>query len=271
MKAYEALKRAGKIRFAGIATHRNEPAVIRAAAKSGFWDVVLTAFNFRQSHREEVRAAIHEAAEAGLGIMAMKTQAGVYWDARRRQKINMQAALRWVLRDEHVHSTVPAFSSYDELEEDLAVARDPALRPEDERDLRLGEQAGLAGLYCQQCGACVPQCPAHADVPLLMRGYMYAVGHGRPQHARHVLRAWTPADIPCRVRGLHGALRARVRCAGQRARPRPHAARLSLRPRRRYLIVTPAGEIDCQWRQAGLSREGTAITRCLPKTARKSC
>ena len=208
MKAYEALKRAGKIRFAAVATHRNEPAVIRAAAKSGFWDVVLTAFNFRQSHREEVRAAIHEAAEAGLGIMAMKTQAGVYWDAGRRRKINMQAALRWVLSDDHIHSAVPAFSSYDELEEDLAVARAPALRPEEERDLRLGEQAGLAGLYCQQCGACVPQCPAHADVPLLMRAYMYAAGHGRPQHARHLLRGWSEAGVPCRRCGA-----CTVRCA----------------------------------------------------------
>ncbi|MCU0250686.1 MAG: aldo/keto reductase [Vicinamibacterales bacterium] len=197
VKAYEALKRAGKIRLAGIATHRNEPAVIRAAAKSGVWDVVLTAFNFRQTHREDVRAAIHEAAEAGLGVIAMKTQAGVYWDSRRQQKINMKAALRWVLRDEHVHSTVPAFSNYDELEHDLAVARDPALGPDEERDLRLGQQAGLPGLYCQQCGACLPQCPEGVDVPSLMRGYMYAVGHGRPQHARHALRAWTPSGIPC--------------------------------------------------------------------------
>jgi len=197
MKAYDALKRAGTIRLAGIATHRNEPAVIRAAAKSGVWDVVLTAFNFRQSHREEVRAAIHEATDAGLGVIAMKTQAGVYWDSRRQRKINMKAALKWVLRDEHVHSTVPAFSNYDELEEDLAVARDPALRPDEERDLRLGEQAGLPGLYCQQCAACLPQCPMGVEVPSLMRGYMYAVGHGRPRHARHVLRAWAPSDIPC--------------------------------------------------------------------------
>jgi predicted aldo/keto reductase-like oxidoreductase len=197
MKAYEALKRAGKIRLAGIATHRNEPAVIRAAAKSGVWDVVLTAFNFRQTHREDVRAAIHEAAEAGLGVIAMKTQAGVYWDSRRQQKINMKAALRWVLRDEHVHSTVPAFSNHDELELDLAVARDPALGPDEERDLRLGQQAALPGLYCQQCAACLPQCPQGVDVPSLMRGYMYAVGHGRPQHARHLLRAWAPSDIRC--------------------------------------------------------------------------
>ena len=224
MRAYEQLKRAGKIRFAGIATHRNEPAVIRAAAKSGVWDVVLTAFNFRQSHREEVRAAIHEAAEAGLGVIAMKTQAGVYWDSRRQRKINMKAALRWVLRDEHVHSTVPAFSNYDELEQDLAVARDPALRPDEERDLRLGEQAGLPGLYCQQCAACLPQCPQGVDVPSLMRGYMYTVGHGRPQHARHVLRAWAPSDIHCTRCGD-----CRVRCAlgfDVRARARDLARRL---------------------------------------------
>jgi hypothetical protein len=197
MKAFEQFKRAGKIRFAGIATHGNEPAVLRAAAKSGFWDVVVTAFNFRQSHREEVRAAIHEAAEAGLGIIAMKTQAGVYWDALRQRKINMQAALRWVLRDEHVHSSIPAFSNFDEFEEDLAVARDPTLRPEEERDLRLGERAGLPGLYCQQCAACIPQCPRRADVPTLMRAHMYVAGHGQPRHARHVLRGWAPDDIPC--------------------------------------------------------------------------
>jgi hypothetical protein len=208
IKAFEQLKRKGKLRFTGIATHRNEPAVIRAAAKSGFWDVVLTAFNFRQSHREDVRAAIHEASEAGLGVMAMKTQAGVYWDSRRQQKINMKAALKWVLRDEHVHSTVPAFSNYDELEEDLAVARDPALRPDEERDLRLGEQAALPGLYCQQCEACVPQCPMHVQVPALMRAYMYAAGHQQPRHARHVLRAWAPSDIHCTRCG-----ECRVRCA----------------------------------------------------------
>jgi hypothetical protein len=196
------------VRFAGIATHRNEPAVIRAAAKSGFGDVVLTAYNFRQSHRDQVQAAIREAAGAGLGIIAMKTQAGVYWDSTRRRKINMKAALKWVLRDEHVHSTVPAFSNYDELEEDLAVARDPLMRPEEERDLRLGEQPGLQGLYCQHCARCLPQCPEGVQVPTLMRGYMYAVGHQEPRHASHVLSAWRASDIAC----TH-CDRCRVQCA----------------------------------------------------------
>lgn len=197
MKAYEQLKRKGRIRFTGIATHRNEPAVIRAAVKSGFWDVVLTAYNFRQTHREDVRAAIGEAAAAGLGVIAMKTQAGVYWDSRRLRKIDMKAALRWVLRDEHVHTAIPAFSNFDELAEDVEVMCDPALSAAEENDLRLGAAASLPGLYCQQCAACVPQCPSGVQVPGLMRGYMYAVGHERPGHARHVLRAWGPSDVPC--------------------------------------------------------------------------
>jgi uncharacterized protein len=195
-KAFETLKKNGKTRFVGIGTHSNEPEVIRAAAESGFWEVVLTAFNFRQSHREEVRAAIGQAAKAGLGVVAMKTQAGVYWDGTRR-RINMKAALKWVLQDDNVHTTIPAFSNYDEMLEDLSVMKDLALTPMERQDLKLGEELGLSGMYCQQCGHCLPQCPAGMDLPTLMRASMYASGHSRPDRARDTLRAWTAADIAC--------------------------------------------------------------------------
>jgi predicted aldo/keto reductase-like oxidoreductase len=174
LRAFEKLKREGKTRFVGIATHENEPTVIRAAAESGFWDVVLTAYNFRQAHRDEIRSAIHAAAEAGLGVVAMKTQAGVYWDRLRLRKINMKAALKWVLQDKNVHTTIPAFSDYDEMEEDLSVMEDLTLSPKELRDLALGGELGLPGNYCQQCGDCLPQCPAGMDIPTLMRSHMYA-------------------------------------------------------------------------------------------------
>ena len=105
-----------------------------------------------------------------------------------------------------MHSSVPSFSNCDELEEELAVARDPELRPDAERGLRLGEEASLPGLYCLECGVCVPQCTMGAAVPTLMRAYLYAAGQGRPEHARYVLRGWYAGDIPrtrcaaCRVR-----------------------------------------------------------------------
>ncbi len=197
VKAFASLKATGKARFVGITTHSNEPEVIRAATESGFWDVVLTAYNFRQSHREEIRAAIAQAAAAGLGVVAMKTQAGVYWDPGRRTKINMKAALKWVLADENVHTAVPAFSNYDELREDLSVMENLALTPEEIRDLRLGDSAGLAGLFCQQCRRCLPQCPAGMNIPALMRSAMYALGYRQAQQARQVLHGYDAADIAC--------------------------------------------------------------------------
>jgi len=198
LAAFEQLKQDGKTRFIGLATHENEPEVIRAAAESGVWDVVLTAYNFRQAHREQIRSAISEAAAAGLGVVAMKTQAGVYWDRLRTRMINMKAALKWVLADENIHTTIPAFATFDEMEEALAVMRDPTLSKQEWRDLRLDEPTKVAGLYCQQCKRCLPQCPHEIDLPRLMRGYMYACGHQQPGKARTLLRDLSVADLPCR-------------------------------------------------------------------------
>ncbi len=207
LEAFKKLKKAGKTRFVGVATHENEPEVIRAAAESGFWDVVLTAYNFRQTHREEIRDAIGQAAQAGLGVVAMKTQAGVYWDSARTRMINMKAALKWVLQDENVHTAIPAFSNFDEMREGLSVMEDLALTPEEESDLELGDRLSLAGCFCQQCGRCLPQCPAGMDVPTWMRASMYAIGHGQPMKAWEVLGR-QPAEIACA-----DCARCQVKCA----------------------------------------------------------
>jgi predicted aldo/keto reductase-like oxidoreductase len=184
-----------------VATHENEPQVIRAAAESGAWDVVLTAYNFRQTHRHEIQAALREAAASGLGVVAMKTQAGVYWDRARTKMINMQAALKWVLLDENVHTAIPAFASYDEMRELLSIMEDLTLSDEEKQDLGLGDRLNLAGCYCQQCGRCLPQCPAGVDIPTLMRGHMYAVGHDQPERARASLGHLSPSDVACSTCG----------------------------------------------------------------------
>jgi predicted aldo/keto reductase-like oxidoreductase len=198
MRAFEKLKKSGKTRFVGIGTHNNEPAIIKAAAERGFWDVLLTSYNFRQTHREEIREAIGKAADAGLGVVAMKTQAGVYWDRARQKMINMKAALKWVLQDENVHTTIPAFSNFEEMDEDLSVMEDLNLTPEEKADLERGKELGLAGLFCQQCRQCVAQCPAGLEIPGLMRAYMYAFGHRKPHKARETLTGWNPTKLTCR-------------------------------------------------------------------------
>ena len=197
MRAFEQLKKSGKTRFVGIGTHSNEPEIIRAAAESGFWDVVLTAYNFRQTHREDIREALRKAEDAGLGVVAMKTQAGVYWDRTLLRKINMKAALKWVLQDENVHTTIPAFSNYEEMREDLSVMEDLNLTPEESRDLKLGTDLGITGLFCQQCRQCQAQCPAGIEIPGLMRAYMYAFGHRRLDKSLETLRGWNSTGVTC--------------------------------------------------------------------------
>ena len=195
MEALQKVKKEGKARFLGTTTHANEPEVIRATVEAKIYDVVLTAFNFRQDHREEVRKAVAEAAAAGVGVVAMKTQAGVYWDKEKQQPINMRAALKWVLGDPNVATAIPGFTTFDMLQTDLPVMYDIAMTPQELKDLRLGEQA--AGLYCQQCGQCKPGCPNGLPIPDLMRGYMYAYGYRNLALAHELVASLdVPAD-PC--------------------------------------------------------------------------
>jgi len=175
--AMSRLKKAGKVRFIGVSTHRNEPEVIRTAAESGVYDIVLTAYNFRQPHVADVRSAIEFAAVSGLGVVAMKTQAGGYWDRERRNPINMKAALKWVLKDKNVHTAIPGFTTFDQMELDLSVMADLDLTPEEKYDLNLGDRIGQLGLFCPQCGKCVDMCRDKLDIPSLMRAYMYTYGY----------------------------------------------------------------------------------------------
>jgi aryl-alcohol dehydrogenase-like predicted oxidoreductase len=192
------LKKEGRIRFLGVSTHSNEPEVIRAAAESGIHDVVLTAYNFRQPHVDEIESAMADAVKSGVGIVAMKTQAGVYWDRERQNQINMKAALKWVLRNEDVHTTIPGFTTFEQLETDLSVMEELTLTPEEKKDLELGCSAGLKGLYCRQCGQCRDRCRYGLEIPAMMRSFMYVYGYGNLTAAKQALREVDLSDLPCR-------------------------------------------------------------------------
>ena len=85
IKAMKKLRDKGKIRFLGISTH-NLPRIIDSIVKTGSWDVVLTTYNYLNTELIRDRAeppvkgmdiALQKAADAGLGVVAMKTLAGV--------------------------------------------------------------------------------------------------------------------------------------------------------------------------------------------------
>jgi predicted aldo/keto reductase-like oxidoreductase len=186
------LKKEGRIKHIGVSTHSNEPEVIRAAAESGVYEVVLTAYNFKQPHVADVEKAMAEAAAKGLGVVLMKTQAGVYWDKDRKEPINMKAAMKWALGNKNAHTAIPGFTSFEELQEDLSIMEDLTLTEQEKKDLRLGEDMGYRGLYCDQCRECLTQCPKGVEVPTLVRSYMYTYGYRDLAAAKLAL---APVDV----------------------------------------------------------------------------
>ena len=195
LEALQKVKKEGKARFIGVSTHGGEPEVIRAVLEAKVHDVVLTSYNFKMANLKEIDAAIADAVKAGVGIVAMKTMAGRFRDEEGQQPINVKAALKWALNNPNITTAIPGMTTFDQLAMDIEVARDITLTPDEIKDLKL--EAPVAGLFCQQCGKCLPQCPREVPVPALMRGYMYAYGYRNVELAREVKAEAGVSGNPC--------------------------------------------------------------------------
>jgi predicted aldo/keto reductase-like oxidoreductase len=196
MNALVKAKKQGKARFIGVTTHSNEPDVIRASVDAGVYDVVLAAYNFAQNHRADVTKAIKYAASKGVGVVAMKTQGGRSLQERGEIEINHEAALKWVLNDENVCTTIPGMTTFDQLDQNFRVMNNLALSSTERSEIQLA--SSLKGkIYCQNCRLCVPTCPNNAEIPNLMRAFMYAKAYGN-----YVQAGLTVAELP-RKKGLN--------------------------------------------------------------------
>ncbi len=197
LKAMENIKKQGMAKFIGIATHSWEPEAINAAVEVGIYDVAMVAYNFKKNNIEEINEALKNAVKAGIGTIAMKTMAGAYWDKEKTLPINTKAALKWVLQNENIHTSVPGITTFDQLTEDLAVMSDLNLTDDEKTDLKLAQRKTGNGIYCQQCGECVEQCPELLDIPTIMRSYMYAYGYRNISNAKATLSNAGISSLPC--------------------------------------------------------------------------
>ena len=148
------------------------------------------------AHDAEKLATLARAATAGIGIVAMKTQAGgtVRPDAKLPKELppeSQTALLKWVLNHDFITTAIPGFSTYEHLEQDFSVARNLAYTDSDQKFL--ADKAFVAqGEFCQQCGQCREDCPKRVDIPALMRSHMYAVQYRNVSMARHLVAKSEP-------------------------------------------------------------------------------
>jgi uncharacterized protein len=197
LDALKKLRKEKKVRFVGFSTHRNEDAVISAAADRGKWDVILTSYNFMHTFIDELKSSIRKANEAGIGIVAMKTLAGGgFFDKEKTKPINTSAALKWALSNPDIHTAIPGMTDFDQLDLNLKILSNITLTDGEKNDLVV--PASETGLYCTGCSKCLAECPMNLPVPDLMRAYMYAYGYSSPALAHSLLSELGTSDNPCR-------------------------------------------------------------------------
>ncbi len=196
LKAMEQLKKQGKTRFLGIASHSDTEEALQAASDSGVYEIAMVAYNYKTLNKESFNSSIDKAVKAGMGVVAMKTTAGAFRE-KSGPPLNTDAALKWVLQNENISSVVSGMSSLEELQKNLSMIRNLKLSEQELKDLNLASLNSKTGLYCHQCKKCIPQCPHHLDIPDIMRSYMYAYGYKNTVQAWHTLAGVDISGNPC--------------------------------------------------------------------------
>ena len=167
------MKQEGKFDFSAVTTHSNQIEVLEAVAEDGFYDAVLVAVNFRSP--ANLYKAIKQASDAGVGIIAMKTQNGGFEDKAWPELTPHQAALRYVLDQPGIHLAVPGMLSRKMVNENLgAIARKPDLSD----ILHLENyKTDLLGKACSFCSGCIDQCRFGIGGMDVARIQMYLEGY----------------------------------------------------------------------------------------------
>jgi predicted aldo/keto reductase-like oxidoreductase len=183
IEAQQIAKKAGKIRFAGVSTHNGQKELLPFLARNPNIDVILTAYNFTMEPFME--GVIEEAAKAGKGIVAMKVMAG---GARRLQPGDpnlkrlqadggMLAALKWVLRNANVGTTIPSMTDMEQLDQNLKATANPF--GAGDQKILTAHLERIAPLYCRMCGECSGTCRQGLPVADILRYLTYADGYGQ--------------------------------------------------------------------------------------------
>ncbi|UCH35131.1 MAG: aldo/keto reductase [Armatimonadota bacterium] len=183
LEFFRQVKQRNKARFIGITTHSNVAPTMQAAVEAGFWQVLMPSYVPSPEARAALRPVLDQAEKKKLGVVAMKTMAGIQPNA----VTQMQTALKQVLADTSVSTLVKGMLTFELLEAFLAAAASVPTKVEKaELEQHL---ASCRGESCVLCGDC-PSCPRGISVFDVMRTFAYYYAQaGAPQFARAEYRA----------------------------------------------------------------------------------
>lgn len=207
-EALHQLKEKKKVRHTGFSAHMNMTELVEDAVMQDFYEVIQIAFNYAMSDDAKLAGALKAAHAKGIGLIAMKTQCMQYWykeyvpsekQAFYQGNILHTAVLKWVLKHDFITCAIPGFTTFNQMEQDFAVAYDLDYTAEERKFLEDRNVKSAAGT-CLQCSGCLASCPKGMDVPTLMRTHMYAACYANYWEARSTL-----ANLP-QDKNLHACI-----------------------------------------------------------------
>ncbi len=173
VEACEMLKQQGKTRFIGISTH-DVHAVADHILRVAKFDVVQTTYSYAIGGAALRREAIAKLYAAGIGIVAMKVIIAVAGFIPRDVNLPKEgplAAIKWVLLNPAISTTVPYMKNIAELEMNVRAMTE-AYTPQDEKMLYTRNE-DIRPLYCRMCYECKGKCPNNVPVTDELRFLAY--------------------------------------------------------------------------------------------------
>jgi aryl-alcohol dehydrogenase-like predicted oxidoreductase len=212
-------KKRGLIRHFGFSTHKNMAQSLSAAARLDWIDAIMTAYNFRLMQNPEMQAAVEACHKAGIGLIAIKTQASgpiAKWAGQaakveteqdkklvghflKRGFTQGQAKIKVALQDERFSSVCVGMENIALLRSNVAAVLDKAkLTREDMAAFKQYAEATCSD-YCAGCAhicdSAVPDALRPGRISDIMRYLMYYNNYGEQDRARELF-----AQIPNKAR-----------------------------------------------------------------------
>ncbi len=179
LEAQRIAKQQGKVRFTGVSTHK-VAAVAQKVKETGTLDVVLAAYNFTME-QEDTQKALDLLHKANIGLVAMKVMAGGTRGRNPKPQMKrpgaMTAALRWVLKDQRISTTVPSMTDMDQLDQNLKVMTESF--SEDDAKILAARLEEIRPWFCRMCGSCDGACSKGLPASDIVRYVMYADVYGQ--------------------------------------------------------------------------------------------
>ena len=186
-KAFEKLKKEGKVLHFGITAHKREVLEYAIEKYGEKIETIMFPYNIVENQGVEM---FRQAKKAGIGTIAMKPLGGGNID-------DISLALRYVLQNDFIDIAIPGMGNIDECRADTSFSDLPLTDEEKAKCEQIKNELGND--FCRRCSYCAP-CTAGIDIPgiFTLQVYLKKYGLGDWAKSRYAAMKKTAADcIEC--------------------------------------------------------------------------